>query len=263
MTDDSAQAATRWFPPYTAFRTITDIIERMTQEEPPARIDKSYLDNYSGGYQSIVLAALNSLGLRDPSGQVTDRLENLVKADADKRKAIFTDMLNEYYAPVLALGMNATQQQLIDAFRELGVNPGDTTRKAVAFFLGAAKYSGVPVSRHWKVPRVPSSGTRRRTPDPGSAGATGTTGSGLNPAITLPTGSANTRTVQLLSGGTVTLTVSVDLFDLSGDDQKFVLGLVQELKDYGGSPAPAPSTASDDHSADLPADGEEPEEPDS
>ena len=162
MSDSQTSAPTKWHPPYIAFRTLTDLIERMEQEEPPSRIDKSYLDNYSGGYQSIVIAALNNLGLRDASGALTQRLLDLVGADIDKRKAMVSDLLREYYAPVLALGVNATQAQLIEGIRDLGVNPGDTTRKVIAFFLAAARYAGMPVSRHWRVPSVPSSGTRKK-----------------------------------------------------------------------------------------------------
>ena len=265
MSDSQTPTATRWFPPYTAFRTVTDIIDRMEQEEPPARIDKSYLDNYSGGYQSIVLAALNNLGFRDESGKVTQRLEDLVKADAEKRKALFADLLHEYYQPVLDLGLNATQAQLIEAFRELGVNPGDTTRKAVAFFLAAAKFSGIPVSRHWKVPRVPSSGKPRRTTDTGSGAASGSTGTTTDDENPNPGGSPNSRTVQLRSGGTIKLQVSVDLFELSPDDQMFVLDLVKKLRDYGDQRSlPAGLTAlTNREPEDLPDEDEEVEDDDS
>lgn len=40
------------------------------------------------------------------------------------------------------------------------------------------------------------------------------------------------RTVQLQSGGHLTLTVSVDVFDLTGDDRDFVFKLIDELKNY-------------------------------
>lgn len=35
-------------PPYIAFKTLTDVIERMESEDIPTRVDPSYLDTYAG-----------------------------------------------------------------------------------------------------------------------------------------------------------------------------------------------------------------------
>ncbi len=235
MTDTQPEADTRRSLPYIAWRTIPDLIERMVTEEPPGRIDKSYLDSYSGGYQTQVIAALNTLGLRDAdTGAVTKLMLALVTAQESDRKALIADLVRSLYWPVLELGTNATQAQMIEGFKEMGVNPGDTMRKVIAFFLNATKYGGVPVSRHWRVPAVPSSGRKRTTTggtaaigddaavdnDPEGSGA-----SGKRP-------SANVRTVELASGGTVTLSVSVDLFELSSADEEFVMGLIKEMRAY-------------------------------
>lgn len=56
-----------------------------------------------------------------------------------------------------SLGSNATQGQLQKVFsEEYNVN-GSTQRKAIAFFLGACKFAGVEVSKHFKTPKVSSS----------------------------------------------------------------------------------------------------------
>ena len=47
------------------------------------------------------------------------------------------------------------------------------------------------------------------------------------------TGSLNIRRVKLASGGSVTISLAVDLFSLSGEDQEFVLKLVGLVRDYG------------------------------
>ena len=41
------------------------------------------------------------------------------------------------------------------------------------------------------------------------------------------------RSVELRSGGQVTVSMSVDLFSLDEDDHKFVNGLVKAIKEYG------------------------------
>ena len=56
--------------------------------------------------------------------------------------------------------INATQGQLEEAFREYGVS-GDTLRKAIAFYLAAAKYAQVPLSKNFRVPSVAAADGRR------------------------------------------------------------------------------------------------------
>lgn len=240
MPDDVDTKDGTWTPPYVSLKTLFALLDRMAEEEPPDRIDKSYLIGMSGGYQTQVIAALNTLGLRDPDTmELTDRLKALVKGGEDERKAIIAEMLREYYGPVLKLSKTATQGQMLEAFKSMGVNMGDTMRKVVAFFLAAAKFSGVPVSKHWKVPGVPRSPKKLTAkkvgaqdleaeipPAPlvtvlrGPAGMNGTTPSMI-------------RSVDLHSGGQVTVSMSVDLFSLDEDDHKFVNSLVKAIKEYG------------------------------
>lgn len=73
------------------------------------------------------------------------------------------EILESKYAGVLELGMNATQAQLVDAFRDLNVN-GSTLRKAIRFFLAAAEFAGIKVSPHFKAPPTDPSERRARKP---------------------------------------------------------------------------------------------------
>jgi|SRR5579872_1402634 len=236
MAQEIEETQHRLVLPYIAFRTLQDLLKRMDEEEPPARIDKSYLHTFSGGYQTQVIASLNALGLRDGvTGEVTDLLKSLVSADDSGRKTILGDVIREHYSPLLELGTNATQGQMLDAFKGMGVNAGDTMRKVVAFFLAATKYAGVPVSRHWKTPGVVRSG--KRTGSKGSGTGTGYP-SEKGPETPSARGGggtqqANLRSVELRSGGTVTLGLTVDLFALDSTDQEFVLDLVKRVRDYG------------------------------
>jgi hypothetical protein len=155
----------KWVPPYVAFPTVTTLIERMAAEGgAPPRIDRSYLRSFSGGYQSQVIAALKSLGLIDDATNVGEQLTSLVEApDRDARGRIFADILRKYYPEPVRLGtIKATQGQLEDAFREYGLS-GDTLRKAIAFYLGAAKYANMPVSVNFRVPSVTAADGRKGT----------------------------------------------------------------------------------------------------
>ena len=105
MSQTETPTNAKWTPPYTAFRTILDLIERMVKEEPPSRIDKSYLNNYSGGYQTQVIAMLNTLGLRNEETQeVGERMLALVKASETERPRIIAEMVRDFCGPVLRAG---------------------------------------------------------------------------------------------------------------------------------------------------------------
>jgi hypothetical protein len=231
MTDTLPNGDTGGTLPYIAFRTITDLIDRMAREEPPGRIDKSYLANYSGGYQSQVIAALASLGLIDSNGTLSPQLLDLVSADEARRKEIVGELVRSRYGPLFALGPAATQQMLLDEFPKVAKVTGDTKRKAIAFFLAACTYAGISVSRHWKTPRVPPSGkTRKRgAVAPTELETEDDEAEEENP----PPASTNVRELALRSGdGVVTLGVSVDLFSLSTEDRRFVFELIDKMNDY-------------------------------
>jgi hypothetical protein len=50
-----------------------------------------------------------------------------------------------------------------------------------------------------------------------------------------PAGSPVSKTVSLRSGGTVTVTASLDLFSLAADDRKLVFDLIDRLHEYEGA----------------------------
>ena len=90
---------------------------------------------------------------------------------------------------------------MLDAFRAMGVTGQDTMRKVVSFFLSAAKYAGVSVSRHWKTPAVSSSPRKPRTPGTGQ----GPPAAGGVPAVSSEVDTKpNERSVTLSSGAVVT-----------------------------------------------------------
>jgi hypothetical protein len=145
--------APSWTAPYLPWRTLIGLIGRMEDEGgAPPRVDRSYLDKHSGATQTHLLAALRALDLIELDGTVTPELTTLVE-DGDNRPQRIGELLERRYHEVVRLGaINATQGQLEDEFARLGVT-GDTRRKAVAFYVGAARYAGIPLSRNWRAPK--------------------------------------------------------------------------------------------------------------
>ncbi len=162
---DNTNSEGQGAPPYISFRTLLNLIERMANESTPPRIDRSYLVGLSGGYQSQVMAALRSLGLTDEDGRVQQRLVDLVERPQE-RKDLLATIFEERYPEAVRLGkVNATQGQLEEEFRKMGIS-GATLRKAVAFFLHGADFAGIPLSPFFKTPATSegrAAPKRRRT----------------------------------------------------------------------------------------------------
>lgn len=150
-------------PPYLPFRTLMNLITRMESEGVPKRIDKSYLSNMAGGVQGHLWAALRSLDLMTADREPTTLLRALVQK-GDERPALVRSLIEGRYSWAVELGLDATQDQLEEAFRANGPKLSPSTReKAITFFLQAANYGGVQLSRFYKAPALTSGGSRPAT----------------------------------------------------------------------------------------------------
>ena len=261
MAQNPSTETAEWVPPYISFRTITDLMSRMANEEPPSRIDKSYLASLSGGYQTQVIGALNALGLRDKdTGALTEAMLNLVKGSEPERKSIIKEILEKGYSSLIALGTNATQQQMLEGFKALGVNAGDTMRKSVSFYLNAAKYAEVPISRYWKTPGVPRNKKKDQQGKPDDVGASseGSEGGSGNTDRSNDGQSSNVRTVSFRSGGSATFAFNVDFFTLSDPDRTWLLGIVDKMRKYSEGQPALPSGESEDADDEIDFDEEVP-----
>ncbi len=196
MTEQSNGSGAKLAPPYFPWNAFDSILQRMAIEEPPTRIDKSYLETQSGAMQTAILAGLRWLGLIDEGGRLTEAFKQLVQVDDAQRKQAVGDLLRSRYGLIVEMGTtNATQLELEEAFKAQFDSQGETRRKAVAFYLKAAQYAGMPVSRQWKTPRTtaPRSGRRRaasrQTQDGGAPSRSSRVGQ---------TGNLRTRYVEML-----------------------------------------------------------------
>ncbi len=163
-----AQTQPKTTPPaYFAFKTLTNAIMKMEEHGPPNRIDRSFLTGMSGAGQTQFIAGLRSLKAIDEDGKPQPWLIEAVEKP-DERPRIIGDVLRECYPEAVELGKgNATTAELVEVFNGYGVQ-GDTARKAIAFYLQAAKYAGdIPLSPHFNTPTVRTgagSGRKRGRP---------------------------------------------------------------------------------------------------
>src|SRR5260370_972419 len=149
MTDESASKP-KAPPPYIAFKTLLNLIERMEREGIPGRIDPTYLDNLAGGYQGQVFSALRSLGLMGDDRKPTGVLNALVSMP-ERREELVAELIQRVYPWTFTLGPDATHGQLEEAFRDNAPNLGTHAReKAMTFYMHAARYAKIPLSKHFK-----------------------------------------------------------------------------------------------------------------
>jgi hypothetical protein len=216
-------------PPYNlAFSTFNNFLAKADPETLPPKIDRSYLGSMAGNVQTYLMAALRSFELIEPDRTVTPALKELTK-NPDGRPGLIADLLAKFYPEMVELGKNnATVLQLEEAFRKFGL-AGNTIRKAATFYMHAAQYAGIPLSVHWTV-RKAGSGHREEGASKRRGKPTGRSAAQGQSTVRTPGG--DSRSLTLRSGGTVTLTVSVNLFDLSREDRTFVLKLIDEMSDY-------------------------------
>lgn len=230
MTDNSGE---RPVPPYVSFATLLNQIERMATEGVPDRIDSTFLVGMAGGTQNQFRQALRSLNLIDEGGHATSELRQLV-SEPDSRPALIGQILQRQFPELVALPETATKGQLDEllATYDLGT---ETRRKAATFYVAAASYANLPLSSYIRPKRGSNAGNsagRRRTAKATTRKVTPAENSGGQ------TSAGQSHTVSLSTGGTVTLSYDVNLFEVSDADQEFVLGLIKKLRTYTGKSAP-------------------------
>jgi hypothetical protein len=228
-------------PTHMAFATFWNFIGELASRPLPPQLDRSMMSSKSGTDQSNLMSVLGSFGLVGPAPQhrVEPALVALASADNEQRKAELAKLIRHHYSAAVTLSeQNGTEQQLHQSFKEtFGMEAADTRRKAVTFFLHAARTAELPISPHFPATRSGSGGpgasrskrtTRRKqfNGDNSTASGSGTTATEQRGA------SGDTYTVQLVSGGQVSVVVDVNLFDLTTDDRNFVIDLVDKLKGY-------------------------------
>jgi hypothetical protein len=152
MSDDKKKKDSGFTAPYVSWGSFKNLIDRMTEQGLPMRIDRSYLSNMAGSTQSHLLKALKELELIDDGNHPTEALKSLVANPESQSERIGT-LVEKYYAEAITLGNGATQSMLEEKFSDSYNVSGSTRRKSIAFFLAAAKFGEVAVSQHFKTPK--------------------------------------------------------------------------------------------------------------
>lgn len=150
-------------PPYVSHRTFTTFLESI-KPGIPDRIDGSVFDaSFSGTSRKQVTSALKSLFLIDDDLRPTRRLEVLVRSEGESRRSAWRELLEEVYAPLFRLDLEAaTPFQLREELRKL-VRTESMLIKCESFFKHAAIDAGIKLSPHIMRRKLVR---RRKRPEP-------------------------------------------------------------------------------------------------
>lgn len=217
-------------PPYISFETFRNFLQRLDPDLLPPRIDRSMMTGMAGGTQTYLLQTLRNFGLINDVNEVRPELIEMLGTE-ERLAAGLRRILDAHYGPQMTLSRQAaTAAQLSESFAPSGFT-GSTLRKAVTFYLHAARAADVPLSPHFRAPAP-------RTVSPRSRRGSRTKSKPIEAphTTTAPHGdAAESHTTSLKSGGTITLACSASFLSLSRSDRDFVFTLVDALKEYDAS----------------------------
>lgn len=153
---------------YVAWATFKNyIVDGHVEGGLPPRIDKSIFVGQSGGVQAQLMAGLRFLNLIDDAGVPTKALHDLTDSEEGARKAAMASILQARYQELFALGLDrATAGQFRETIEKAYNVTGDTKEKAIRFFLGAAEWAGVPLSKYLTGTVSKGTASRKKTTKP-------------------------------------------------------------------------------------------------
>lgn len=213
---------------YVAWGTFKNAIEALAQAIPN-RIDKTVYPGLNAAVVNQLLTGFKFLGLMEDTGKPTATLQALAVKDETDRKRQIDKLIRNRYADLFELDLEkTTPAELAERMEKSYGVTGDTRDKAIRFFLAAVAYADIPVSPLLK--KVSNGGTAKKRPARKAKPPVPPTG-GEQTATDGGNGGSS-RVIKLNSGGTLTLSASLNYLALTSADRKFFSDLIDRLDEY-------------------------------
>ncbi len=238
--------------PYAPSRAVVDVIERNRNGNLSTPVTLQVLSRIgvSESLAARTLQALRLLDFVDDEGALYPEFQNLRKVPTPDYRNRLADLLRASYADIFAVvnPSEASYQEVHDAFR--GMHPSGQINRMTTLFLGLLGHAGwtdLPAPVRFSNGKPPPSKRRagksqRSSPsaEPTSADTSPFTPSS---AVTPPSGGIrpDVQTVELRSGGSITLVVDVSVVGLSKNDREFVFDLVDRMHGYQAAAVSEPT----------------------
>jgi hypothetical protein len=220
-------------PPYLPFKTFISSLDVFAHGVPP-RLDRSIWRNQAGLMQGLILNAYRFFGLVEEEHQdaASEYLTDMAR-DPGRRQTVLRDLLMAQYWELLEENdlTKISMKMLEEAFEKYYAVSGATKEKAISFFLKAAQFADMPLSPFLmtKLRNVGARKKRGSKPRPEDESAPSET-----PRIfESPVAAAESvHSVELQSGGTLTVSITANPFKMPAEDRAFVFGLIDRLQEY-------------------------------
>lgn len=224
-------------PPYLPFKTFLSSLDTLSHGVPP-KIDRSLWRSQSGVTQGLIMHAYRFFGLVDEEDgdKSTEYLEKVARYP-DQRPSVLRFLLEANYDEILASGRHdiskMTMKMLDTVFEESFAVSGATKQKALAFFLKAARFADLPLSPYL-LSQMRNTGPRKKRNGKGKLAplAPGETSGTTIVPVTPSTPGSESHSIRLVSGGTVTVSVSFNPFKMPTEDRAFVFSLIDKIQEY-------------------------------
>jgi hypothetical protein len=229
-----------YLPPYIAFRTFVNLLEELADHGVPKSLDRQSLRRYvSQGVAGQVLSALRFLQLVEHNGTTKPELSDVV--DRNSRQSALRNQLRIAYGYAFdSLSNENADFALADkVFLEaLGATSETTRHNAIRFFSQALTYVGI--KNNLLDSRV---GTEDFSGDPTSSGNDSFSARPIDDEQFERRGARSwqnvtrhqSESIELQSGGRVTLVVDANLLTLDRRDREFVFSVVDKFQEYAAN----------------------------
>jgi hypothetical protein len=217
------------FMPYAPGNRVVEVLRRIHEgRTPPTLTDTALVSlGVPEGNADRVQKALRFLNLLTPEFTLTPEAVALRRATSEEYGSVLGNLVRGAYEPIFHgyEPATATDLDLNNAFKPY--DPAGQRSQMIALFMSLSREAGLapgdPIRKRGRRPGTtlkPKDGRERKTPPTVTPGAE-------NGAPRRGT----TRTVGLRdSSGSVTVTVSADLWELDGENRDFVLFLMDVVK---------------------------------
>src|SRR5580704_1442240 len=210
--------------PYLPFTTFLSSFDVFSQGVPP-KLDRSLWRSQSGLVQGQIMNAYRFFGLviEEEGDSSTPELVEMAKKSEQRPEILrglieaqFYDMLEEHDLTKM------TMKMLEDEFEKRFSVSGTTKQKAIAFFLKAAKFADLPLSTFLQSQLRNTGARKRRNSKQRIEQLNGDEEAAVIRGMASDSPGAVTHSVQLASGGTVSVIVTANPFTMPLEDRNFV-----------------------------------------
>ena len=224
MAEDGKRVNPAAYLPFKTFLSSLDVLDHGI----PNKLDRTIWKSQSGIVQGQIMMALRFFGLVTESDEPTPALYRLV-GSPEKRREHIESLLRHAYRSIIDADLTKMTPKMLEKEMEQYNVSGDTRRKAIGFFLRAAKYADLSMHPLLIAQIRESSGQKRKRKPP-----TKSNGSveGIATAPEDQSVRGSRRTLRLRGGGSVTLLIEADPFSLDTADREFLFELVDKIQGY-------------------------------